>query len=147
MVVSCAPPTGDLARNQGMCCDWELKWQPFSLQARAQSTDLHQPGVDYLIYLTFIKCFLCRLSHFSSQQSYVVSRYFYYIFYIENEVGIWKFNNLFWVPHVISEKPKPKKPGSWLGTVLFFNVFCIRWCMRCWTYGGVDGSTCSQGAH
>ena len=23
---SCAPPTGDLARNPGMCPDWESNW-------------------------------------------------------------------------------------------------------------------------
>ena len=43
MVASCKPPTGDLARNPDLCPDWESNWQPFSLQARTQSTDLHQP--------------------------------------------------------------------------------------------------------
>ena len=42
VVASCAPPTGDLARNPGMCPDWELNWQPFSSQASAQSTEPHQ---------------------------------------------------------------------------------------------------------
>ena len=37
--------TGDLAFNPGMCPDWELNWQPFSLQASIQSTELHQPGL------------------------------------------------------------------------------------------------------
>ena len=38
------PPPGDLAGNPGMCTDWESNWQPFGLQACAQSTELHQPG-------------------------------------------------------------------------------------------------------
>ena len=25
-VASCTPPTGDLARNPGMCPDWESNW-------------------------------------------------------------------------------------------------------------------------
>ena len=37
-------PTGDLARNPGMCPDWESKQRPFALQAGAQSTEPHQPG-------------------------------------------------------------------------------------------------------
>ena len=31
------PPTGDLARNPGMCPDWEWNWRPFGSQAGAQS--------------------------------------------------------------------------------------------------------------
>ena len=38
------PPTGDLARNPGMCPNWESSWQPFGLQADTQSTEPHQPG-------------------------------------------------------------------------------------------------------
>ena len=38
------PPAGDLACNPGTCLDWELNWQPFSCQASAQPTELHQPG-------------------------------------------------------------------------------------------------------
>ena len=41
VVASCAPPTGGLARNPGMCPDWELNWQGFGSQAHAQSTELH----------------------------------------------------------------------------------------------------------
>ena len=26
------PRTGDLARNPGVCPDWELNWRPFGLQ-------------------------------------------------------------------------------------------------------------------
>ena len=28
-----------------MCPDWESNWQPFGLQASAQPTELHQPGI------------------------------------------------------------------------------------------------------
>ena len=45
VVASHTSPTGDLARNPGMCCDWELNRQPFALQAHAQSTEPHQPGM------------------------------------------------------------------------------------------------------
>ena len=41
VVASCAPPTGDLACNPGVCPDWELKWQPYGSQAHAQSTEPH----------------------------------------------------------------------------------------------------------
>ena len=44
VVASHVPPTGDLACNPGMCPDWELNQRPFGLQARAQSTEPHQPG-------------------------------------------------------------------------------------------------------
>ena len=42
----CTPYWGpDLARNPGMCPDWELNQQPFGSQARVQSTEPHQPGL------------------------------------------------------------------------------------------------------
>ena len=44
VVASCAPLTGDLARNPGMCPDWESNQQPFGSQAGTQSTEPHQPG-------------------------------------------------------------------------------------------------------
>ena len=44
VVASGAPPTGDMARNPGMCPDWESNQPPFGLQAGTQSTDPHQPG-------------------------------------------------------------------------------------------------------
>ena len=47
VVASQAPPTGDLAWNLGTCPDWELNWRPFGLQAGAQSTQPHQPGLKY----------------------------------------------------------------------------------------------------
>ena len=45
VVASHVPPTGDLARNPGMCPDWESNLQPFHLQAGTQSTEPHQPGL------------------------------------------------------------------------------------------------------
>ena len=38
------PPTGDLARNPGMCPDWDSNWSPFGSQAGVQSTEPQQPG-------------------------------------------------------------------------------------------------------
>ena len=38
VVASCAPPTGDLAGNPGMCPDWELYQRLFGSLARAQYT-------------------------------------------------------------------------------------------------------------
>ena len=46
VVASHASPTGDLARNPGMCRGWESNWQPLGLQACAQSTELHQPELN-----------------------------------------------------------------------------------------------------
>ena len=48
VVASHVPPARDLAHNPGMCPDWELNWQTFGLQAGAQSTESHQPGLGYL---------------------------------------------------------------------------------------------------
>ena len=45
VVASCVPSTGDLARNPGVCPDWESNWQPFGLQVDTQSTEPHQPGL------------------------------------------------------------------------------------------------------
>ena len=44
-LISCLShaPNGDLASNPGMCPDWELNQQPFSLQSGAQSIEPHQP--------------------------------------------------------------------------------------------------------
>ena len=39
------PRTGDVAGILGMCPDWELNQRPFGLQAGAQSTEPHQPGL------------------------------------------------------------------------------------------------------
>ena len=45
VVASRVPPTGDVARNPGMCPDWESNWRPFGSQASAQSTEPHRPGL------------------------------------------------------------------------------------------------------
>ena len=45
VVDSNMPPTGDLDHNPGMCPDWDSHQQPFGLQAGAQSTGPHQPGL------------------------------------------------------------------------------------------------------
>ena len=52
-------PTGDVAPNPGMCPDWELNQRPFSLQAGAQSTEPHQPGLHLLSNLAALP----QLSH------------------------------------------------------------------------------------
>ena len=44
VVASHVPPTRDMACNPGTCPDWNLNQQPFGSQARAQSTEPHQPG-------------------------------------------------------------------------------------------------------
>ena len=41
-------PLADLARNPGMCPDWESNQHPFSSQAGAQSTEPHKPGPVYV---------------------------------------------------------------------------------------------------
>ena len=45
VVASYVSPTGDLAHNPGMCPDWESNWRPLGLQAGAQSTEPHGPGL------------------------------------------------------------------------------------------------------
>ena len=44
------PQTGDLASNPGMYPDRKLNQRPFSLQAGAQSTEPHQPGLNVPIF-------------------------------------------------------------------------------------------------
>ena len=58
VVASRTPPTGDLARNPGMCPDRESNRRPFGLQTSAQSTEPHQPGqqVSYYTYSELIFC-------------------------------------------------------------------------------------------
>ena len=50
-VASCTPPTGDPARNPGMCPEWESNLRFSGLQTGAQSTQPHQPGR----YVPFLK--------------------------------------------------------------------------------------------
>ena len=38
-------PYWDLARNPGMCPDWESNWRLFGLQAGTQSTEPYQVGL------------------------------------------------------------------------------------------------------
>ena len=49
VVGSHVPPVGDLACYPGMCPDWELNQWPFGLQARAECSELHQPGLLYFL--------------------------------------------------------------------------------------------------
>ena len=44
------PPTGDLARNPGMCPDWESNNILFGFQAGAQSTEPYQPGPPHPVF-------------------------------------------------------------------------------------------------
>ena len=50
-VASCKTLTGGLACNPGMCPDWESNQQPFVWQAGAQSTEPHQPGPGFSLFL------------------------------------------------------------------------------------------------
>ena len=54
------PTPGNLACNPGMCPDWELNQQPFSLQANTQSTELHQSGLFYTSLNYTMYYFLCK---------------------------------------------------------------------------------------
>ena len=45
VAVSYVSPTGDQARNPGMCPNQESNQRPFGSQASTQSTKLHQPGL------------------------------------------------------------------------------------------------------
>ena len=45
VVAAWVPPTADPACNPGMCPDWESNQRPFGLQASAQSTEPHEPGL------------------------------------------------------------------------------------------------------
>ena len=44
------PKLGNLPCNPGMCLGWELNRWPFALQARAQSTEPHQPGPEVYFF-------------------------------------------------------------------------------------------------
>ena len=52
VVASHAPPTGVLAHKPDMCPDWESNRQPFGSQAHPQSTEPHQPGLDFIFFTT-----------------------------------------------------------------------------------------------
>ena len=72
MVASCAPLIGDLVCNQGMCPDWELNQWLFVFQARAQSTEPHQPGQWCLHFL----CCTLHLCDYFEEYSVVVTATF-----------------------------------------------------------------------
>ena len=44
VVASYAPPSGDVARNPGMCPNWESNRRHFGSQGGTESTEPHQPG-------------------------------------------------------------------------------------------------------
>ena len=50
VVVSRMPPTGDLARNPGMCPDWESNQQPFGLQPMLNPLNYTSQGPTVNIY-------------------------------------------------------------------------------------------------
>ena len=55
VVASLVSPAGDLARNPGMCPDWELNWQPFGSKAGTQSTEPHEPGPFLSVFFFLIE--------------------------------------------------------------------------------------------
>ena len=59
VVASHVSLTGNLARNPGMCPDW----QPLGSQDRAQSTELHQPG--WTVHLLNTQYYWCPDSSLS----------------------------------------------------------------------------------
>ena len=50
LVASPTPPSGDPARNPGMCPNWESNWRPYGSQAGTQSIEPHQPGLPFLTF-------------------------------------------------------------------------------------------------
>ena len=79
------PKLGTWPEISGMCPNWELNQRPFGLQARAQSTELHQPGL-FLIFKKYViwlerdmdslppihapgGCQSCNLAMFPDQES------------------------------------------------------------------------------
>ena len=54
MIASCVPPTGDLARNPGMCPDWESNQQLFGSKARDQYTEPHEPRQYFVAFYDWI---------------------------------------------------------------------------------------------
>ena len=99
-----APSTRDLVCNPGMCPDWESNQRPFGLQAGAQSTEPHQPGLKiycsvevkmkfHILSLNKNYAQLCWDIHYTSVPSnsfcvltqqchyhhYLISEYFHYL--------------------------------------------------------------------
>ena len=46
-----APPTGDPARNPGICPDWESNLRSPTLQASTQSAEPHHPGLNMYFFI------------------------------------------------------------------------------------------------
>ena len=74
------PPTGDLARNPGMCPDWQSNQWPFGSQAGTQSTEPHQPGL--ILFL----CIHCNDSSLISDFLFFSFKDFIYSFLEGGEV-------------------------------------------------------------
>ena len=53
LATSRVPHNGDLARNPGMCPDWESNQQPFGSQASAKSTEPYQPGLNLTLFFSY----------------------------------------------------------------------------------------------
>ena len=70
-VASCMPPTRDLARNPGMCPDWELNQQYFGSQASAHPTEPCQPGL-FFVFLIEVKVTEHKINHFKVASSTLV---------------------------------------------------------------------------
>ena len=51
------PQPGTWPANQAYALNWELNWRPFILQAGAQSTEPHQPGLEHL-YIAIPKLYI-----------------------------------------------------------------------------------------
>ena len=51
------PPLGNLACHPDMCPDRESNQRPFGLQTSTQSTELHQPGLEYFLIYFFVVIF------------------------------------------------------------------------------------------
>ena len=76
VVASLAPPPGGLARNLGMCSDWESNWWPFGSQACAQSTELHQPGHvlnSYMYSSLFVEMYFLFVCFFDFSANSLIS--------------------------------------------------------------------------
>ena len=50
---SCTAPTSGLARNPGLCPQWESSPQPFHSQASALSSEPHRPGLNFFFFFFF----------------------------------------------------------------------------------------------
>ena len=72
VVASHVPPTGDLARNPGMCPDWESNRQPFGLQASTQSTEPYQPGQNPCFYICDHPQLTCHILSITKSVEYAL---------------------------------------------------------------------------